>query len=735
MKKIFISWKITASVLGFVAAFMIIGVNFQAFAQRLYNQKTFMMKNIVDENAKMDKPDAFVHQFYNQGTIVNWAGSAFEPTETIREHFFTDSMACDYFGISVSSAGDVNGDSFSDIIVGASLNDAGGTWAGRAYLYFGGQNMDNIVDVILTGESAGCEFGHSVASAGDVNGDGYSDIIIGAWNKDTYTGRAYVYFGGVHMDDCVDVILTGETLDDRFGCSVANVGDVNGDGYSDVIVGAFLNDAIGPETGRAYVYFGGASMDQDVDVILTGEAEGNRFGCSVAGAGDVNGDGFSDIIVGASLNNAGGLMTGRVYLYFGGTRMDESADMILNGEAAGDRFGCSVSGGGDVNGDGYSDVIVGAFLNDAHGLEAGRAYIYFGGAGMDSIADWTLTGQTTDNWFGYSVASVGDVNCDGYSDVIVGAPHNDGGGEWNGQTYVYFGGKEMDNVPEMTFSGETEYDLFGNSVAGAGDINRDGYSDVIVGAPHPVPGKTEPGKAYLYEFQAIMATVEFYPRFLNKKIKFGLIAGFIEMPEPYNVHNIDEGSVKITAIEGEQLSTIIPAKKWPWCFLDHNRNNREELMVVFNRKKLIEALGDRTGCLELTLKGTVEGTSWSGSDTIEVFDWPHPLTLNRNNINIKQLANLALPLDYTLGQNYPNPFNLGTSINYQLPERAHVVIKIFDSMGHEIKTLINENQSAGYYTIQWDGRYNSGNQLVSGIYLYQIKAGSFTCTKKMAVLR
>ena len=138
--------------------------------------------------------------------------------------------------------------------------------------------MDNIADVIMTGEAAGDNFGFSVSTAGDVNGDGYSDVIVGAYYNDaggSNAGRSYIYFGGTLMDNTADVIMTGEAAGDYFGYSVSTAGDVNGDGYSDVIVGAYSNDAGGSDAGRAYIYFGGASMDNIADVIMTGEAAGD----------------------------------------------------------------------------------------------------------------------------------------------------------------------------------------------------------------------------------------------------------------------------------------------------------------------------------------------------------------------------------------------------------------------------------------------------------------------------
>ncbi|MBK8381484.1 MAG: FG-GAP repeat protein [Ignavibacteria bacterium] len=168
---------------------------------------------------------------------------------------------------------------------------------------------------------------------------------------------------------------------------------MNGDGYSDVIVGAPFNNAGGTDAGRAYIYFGGSAMNNVADLIMTGEAAGDQFGSSVSSAGDVNGDGYSDVIVGAILNDAGGTGAGRAYIYFGGSSMNNVADLIMTGEAGSDQFGVSVSSAGDVNGDGYSDVIVGANGNDAGGSNAGRAYIYFGGSAMNNVADVIMTGQ------------------------------------------------------------------------------------------------------------------------------------------------------------------------------------------------------------------------------------------------------------------------------------------------------------------------------------------------------
>ena len=457
--------------------------------------------NTSSQQKSEDERISNIARGYYQQNIMQQSGSGGDNPEAIQEKFFTGAAANDQFGYSVSTAGDVNGDGYDDIIIGAYKHDAGGSDAGRAYIYFGGAFFNSIADVTLTGAAAVDEFGYAVSTAGDVNSDGYSDVIVGAPNNvvgGVDAGSAYIYFGGANMNSTAELILSGIGANDDFGYSVFTAGDVNGDGYSDVIVGAKYNDAGGNNAGRAYVYFGGSSMNSTVDVILTGIAAGDQFGRSVSTAGDVNADGYSDVIVGATYNDAGGSDAGSAYIYYGGSSMNNTADVVFLGAAVNDIFGNSVSTAGDLNGDGYSDVVVAAYMNDAGGSNAGRAYVYFGGSSMNNTADLTLTGVAAGDELGYSVSTAGDVNGDGYSDIIVGAPYNDAIASSVGRTYVYFGGENMNNAPDITLTGEALQDYFGYSVSTAGDFNGDGYSDLIVGAPYNNAAGSNAGRAYLY---------------------------------------------------------------------------------------------------------------------------------------------------------------------------------------------------------------------------------------------
>jgi hypothetical protein len=413
-------------------------------------------------------------------------------------------------GLSVASAGDLNGDGYGDFIVGAPNRDTGvGSATGRAYLYLGGPGLSAFPALTLNGAAAGDEFGHSVAGAGDVNGDGYDDVIVGAHLNDAGgedAGRAYVYFGGVSLNSTPDLIMTGAALYDRFGQAVGTAGDLNGDGYSDLVVGAYMNDAGGADAGRAYVYYGGASPNNVADLIITG-APGDELGASVGTAGDVNRDGYDDLVIGAPLFDGwAGANSGAAYVYCGSASPNAVADVVLHGRVGADDFGNSVGTAGDVNGDGYDDLVVGAYYSYAGGAHSGQAYVYYGGAPPDTTPDVTMTGEAANNFLGHAVGTAGDVNGDGFADVVVGAYGNGAGGSSAGRAYVYYGGVAMDAVADRTLTGLSAGSLFGFDVGTAGDVDDDGFAELLVGAYGNDDAGTDAGAAYLYDFDRYFLT-------------------------------------------------------------------------------------------------------------------------------------------------------------------------------------------------------------------------------------
>ncbi|MCK4811595.1 MAG: FG-GAP repeat protein [Methanosarcinales archaeon] len=438
----------------------------------------------------------------NAGKAYVYLGSA-SGISTTASWIVTGEAGDDYFGYSVASAGDVNCDGYDDVIVSAHGNNDGGNDIGKAYVYLGSASgLSTTASWTATGEAAYDYFGSFVASAGDVNGDDYDDVIVSANGGDD-AGKAYVYLGSATgLRTTASWAATGEAAYDYFGKSVASAGDVNGDGYDDVIVGAYGNNDGGNDAGKAYVYLGSASgLRTTVSWTAAGEAAYDYFGSSVASAGDVNGDGYDDVVVGAHGNDNGGNNVGKAYVYLGfASGLSTTVSWTATGEASVDHFGSSVASAGDVNGDGYDDIIVGAYHNDDGGFGAGKAYVYLGSAsGLSTTVLWTATGEAAYDYFGSSVASAGDVNGDGYDDVVVGAYGNDNGGSDAGKTYTY---QNLDlwtlEVVKWTAAGDAAYDHFGASVASAGDVNGDGYDDVIVGAHSSDSGGNDAGKAYVY---------------------------------------------------------------------------------------------------------------------------------------------------------------------------------------------------------------------------------------------
>ena len=415
------------------------------------------------------------------------------------------------FGYSVSLAGDVNGDGFSDVIAGAYAYDNGQNSEGRAYVYYGSltgllPQQSGPFQWITESDQANAYFGYSVSTAGDVNGDGYSDVIVGAYGYDnghSNEGSAFVYHGSPGgLRSSASHTAESNQSDANFGYSVSAAGDVNGDGYSDIVIGAESFDNGELNEGRVYVFHGSASgPGASADWIAESERDNARFGCAVSTAGDVNGDGYSDIIVGANLYTGDQPDEGRAYVYYGSaTGLTAFPDWIAEGNQANSFFGGSVSTAGDVNGDGFADVIVGAKLYDNGQNQEGRALVYFGSSsGLSTIANWSAEGNQNNSNFGGSVSTAGDVNGDGFSDVIIGATGYTDGQSFEGGAYVYYGSASgLSNTADWITQGNQTNANFGCSVSYAGDVNGDGYSDAVIGSRLFDNGFTDEGRAFVF---------------------------------------------------------------------------------------------------------------------------------------------------------------------------------------------------------------------------------------------
>ena len=466
----------------------------------------------------------------------------------------------DFSGGSVSGAGDINGDGVDDLIIGASGADPNGENSGESYVVFGGAggfssslelsslNGDN--GFVINGVDGGDISGGSVSGAGDINGDGVDDLIIGAFRADPngdYSGESYVVFGSTtgfssslelsSLNGDNGFVINGVDARDYSGFSVSGAGDINGDGVDDLIIGAFRADPNGDYSGESYVVFGSttgfssslelSSLNGDNGFVINGVDARDYSGFSVSGAGDINGDGVDDLIIGAFRADPNGDYSGESYVVFGGAAGFSSSlelssltgdnGFVINGVDGGDRSGYSVSGAGDINGDGVDDLIIGAYRASPNGDFSGESYVVFGGAGGFS-SSLELSSLTGDNGFvikgvdaddrsGRSVSGAGDINGDGVDDLIIGANRASPNGDFSGESYVVFGSAagfssslELSSLTGdngFVINGVDDRDRSGDSVSGAGDINGDGVDDLIIGAFGADPNGDFSGESYV----------------------------------------------------------------------------------------------------------------------------------------------------------------------------------------------------------------------------------------------
>ena len=390
---------------------------------------------------------------------------------------------------------DIDHDGMGDLVVGSPGDNSEGLSSGKVMIYLGGE-IKSDPDIEICG-SAGERFGFAVALAGDVNSDYRDDLIVGAPSNDIGgidAGMAYIFFGVDDIGDLpesasdADVVIEGEDDRGQAGYSVSTAGDANLDGFDDVLIGAPFAGA-----GQASLFYGGSSMDGTADVTFAGSTSGDQFGYSVAGGMTLDGSAQPDIAVGAPASSSG---KGAVQVILSPTKSSPKI-VTLTGASIGDRFGTSLAVL-DYNDDIYGDVAIGA----PGAEDVGEVSICYGSAlagKFDKVVDVSLSVGEPGDMFGLSVAS-GDPRTDGIGDLVVGAPMNDTGGLDAGRAYVFYGNDSADAVPDVVVQGDEDGARFGLCVAtgdaSSADYNEDLAADFAVGSPFS--GEDSEGAAYLY---------------------------------------------------------------------------------------------------------------------------------------------------------------------------------------------------------------------------------------------
>jgi peroxiredoxin len=402
---------------------------------------------------------------------------------------------------------DLNNDGYDDVVYNNTFDKGS---KGAVYVHYGSKKgPSKYPDIIIHGEQNGDSFGYSI-NGGDINGDGFIDLIVGAVQAGSKgTGKVYVFNGSKNgITKIPSLILKGLRKGEWFGFSTA-ICDMNSDGYKDLIIGARLNDIAAKEAGAIYVFYGRqAGYSGEPDMIITGEEALDYFGVSLACL-DVNKDGLDDIIVGAPGHNGRGVDRGRVYVFYGRKNLPDTslkktkvisskeADTKITGETNMGNFGARIAAIGDINGDSLKDFAASAY--DAAGNSPGNVYVFLGGRQIPtdakaSDAGWVIKGETDDAMFGCPIAGIGDIDGDGIDDFVIGS-----NAYKKGAVYIYRGSKggKFDMPAMIIYGWETDW-KFGNTVAPAGDINGDGKMDFLIGEPWNSEKGEKVGAIYLY---------------------------------------------------------------------------------------------------------------------------------------------------------------------------------------------------------------------------------------------
>ncbi len=714
--------------------------------------------------------------------------------------FPVDSQTVFIYGLFCTGIGDINKDGYADYLVNKmhSYYCPDTTVANQVFLYLGKSFLSTQPDIIfehrIESEEIGNDcFGSFMGGLGDVNGDGYDDFAIVAghaitdttpWGEIAFGGKVYIYSGSPTLDTIPELILKGNKIPaapDWIGGGFASAvcgADVNGDGYKDIVIGSSnytptwnWYDQV---RGRVYIYFGGPIIDTIPDVIITGgnywapfPARYEQLGFTIDNLGDVNGDGYEDIIVGAPNNMEREAAAGKAYIFFGGEPMDTIPDWFIYGNDFLQCFGEHVSNAGDFNGDGYNDILVSNYGFFPHGPRG--VYIFYGGPTIDTIPDWGLDDQACG-----SLDCMGDMNNDGYDDIVVADQTYPIGNYGVGKIMVFYGGPNADSVPDLEYIGTVGWEYHtGWNTSNVGDVNGDGINEIIFATDYPpivpypdvygwvrVAKITEAGLPDSITCRGgdCYVIIKWHGKFEQNTSHYQILknntadtSGWFQL-QTFNPKQPPYYTIIDTAVEFSQT--------YYYWVRAYGNNGKFDHYGPYHGQPCPVQVNDFSGYRELgeyvNLYWDITGGDITGFNLYQEInnlkEKVAVLTPDRTSYSIsvpEKNVCFWLGIVQSSGEErmigplvpagivsiIPNPFRNQVRIGLQAGKYGIYSLKVYNVLGQCVKVLWSGERQAGYYEITWDGRDEKNRQLPAGVYYAVFEMGSLKATAKLVLLR
>ncbi len=730
-----------------------------------------------------------------------------------RMEFPADSETKFIYGLYSCGIGDINKDGYADFLVnkvyGSDCVDT--NRANNVFLYLGKNNLSTQPDLVYehkTDSAAGGQhdgFGCLYFNGlGDINGDGYDDFAIVAHNAVTDTmpwgdlapgGKIYIYFGNSVLDTIPEMIIKGHLIydppywiGDRMPSGICGA-DVNGDGYNDIVIGfreySTTWNGYDQVRGRVYIYFGGTTIDTIPDVVITGgnywapfPARYEQLGWTIDNLGDVNGDGYEDIIVGAPNNMEREEIAGKAYVFLGGNPMDTLPDWWYYGTNRWQSLGEIVSNAGDFNGDGYNDFMIGDYMYPMPWSEFGRVLLFYGGPSLDTIPDWQLYGEFySTHDLGNSLDCIGDYNNDGYDDIVIGnsAYEYNGSNNWfNGRILLFLGGASPDTILDGVYIGAEFYERGVARVLGnVGDVNGDGLNEIIFTTDYPpivpypdvygwvrVAKITEAGlpDSIICRGGDCYCLIKWQGKYEENTSHYQILKN--NKPDTlgwYRLKTINPRQPPIYTI----VDTAVDfSNRYYYWVRVYDRNGKFDHYGPFHAQPSPIQVNDFTGYRELSgyvnLYWCITGGDITGFNLYQEINHIREkiatLGAERNNyaisskdqdvcywLGIMQSSNeerLIGPLvPDGIVRIAPNPFRNQARIGIRAGKNGIYSLKIYNVLGQYIKTLWSGEKQAGYYEIVWDGKDGHNHQMPAGVYYLVYEMGNYKTTAKLVRLK